>query len=420
MGVYAAFLEQRDHEVGRLLQTIKAEGHNEDTMVLYIVGDNGTSGEGGLDGHDGFTRDGKPQSIEQRLKHVDDLGGELFFNHYAAARGWATNTSFQWTKQVASHLGGTRDPLIVSWPGHIKGAGGFRTQFHHVTDIAPTIYELAGVQRPDSVNGVRQLPLEGKSLVYTFDHPDADSPHVVQYFEMLRNRGIYDGWWAGSRHLLPWEIDFEKWEKRDPAQNPWELYELNSDYSQAHDLAAPTPGGDAKTFVYHAGVVRIPAASAPALGGSAHRITGEINIPDGTAEGVILALGGHYGGFSLYIKNRHVRYEVNAFGSTAGKIVSSQPLPAGSVKIVLDFTPDPKEGPKRPSFSGLFVGPGVARLSINSRPAGETQIAGSSTAFSQYEETLDVGSDLGTPVSSEYVSPFSFTGAIERVTVDLL
>jgi len=453
MEVYAAFLEQTDYEVGRLLQNIKAAGHNEDTVVLYIVGDNGASGEGGLDGHDGYGLDGKPQTIEQRLKHVDDLGGELFFNHYAAAWAWAANTPFQWTKQVASHLGGTRDPLIVSWPGHIKSAGGFRTQFHHVTDIAPTIYELAGVQLPESVNGVKQLPLEGKSLVYTFDHPDAQSPHTVQYFEMLGNRGIYkDGWWAGSRHLLPWEIDFEKWEKSDPTKNPWELYDLNSDYSQAHDLAAqhpdkvkelaqlfdsearrnnvyplvphfslpPSASGDTKTFVYHAGVRRIPAAVAPALGGRPHRITADINITDSTTEGAILALGGHYGGFSLYIKNRRVSYEVNAFGNTAGKIVASDPLPSGKANIVVEFTPAPKEGPKLPSFPGLFIGPGVARLFINSRPVGETPIAGASSAFSQYDETLDIGSDLGTPVSSDYTSPFSFTGAIEKVTVDLL
>jgi len=159
---------------------------------------------------------------------------------------------------------------------------------------------------------------------------------------------------------------------------------------------------------------------APALGGRAHRITAEVDITDGATEGAILALGGHYGGFSLYIKNGHVAYEVNAFGNNAGKIVASEPLPFGKVSIVVEFTPAPKEGPKLPSFPGLFVGPGVARLSINGQPAGEATIAGASSAFSQYDETLDIGSDLGTPVSSDYTSPFSFTGVIERVTMDLL
>jgi hypothetical protein len=244
--------------------------------------------------------DGKKRTIEERLQHIDDLGGELFINHYAAAWAWATNTPFQWSKQVASHLGGTRDPLIVSWPGHIKDAGGLRTQFHHVTDIAPTLYELAGVQLPDVVNGVKQLPLEGFSMVYSFDHPDQPSPHKVQYFEMLGNRGIYkDGWWAGSRHLLPWQSSqLANWEQHSPESNPWELYNLNEDYSQAHDLAAqnpeklkemqqlfdsearrnnvyplvprrapvPAPGGAQTSFVYHAGV-----AAHPDHFGAAHR-----------------------------------------------------------------------------------------------------------------------------------------------------
>lgn len=450
MEVYAAFLAQTDFEVGRLLQTIKADGHNEDTLVLYIVGDNGASGEGGLEGHDELTY-GKQPSVEERLKHIDDLGGELFFNHYAAAWAWAMNTPFQWTKQVASHLGGTRDPLIISWPGHIKEAGALRTQFHHVTDIAPTIYELAGVPFPEVVNGVKQLPLEGTSLAYTFDHPDEPSHHKFQYFEMLGNRGIYkDGWWAGSRHLLPWEIDFEKWEKSDPAKNPWELYNLTDDYSQAHDLAAqnpeklkeleqlfesearrnnvhplvphfslpPAPSAGTKTFVYRPGVQRIPAAVAPAFGGRAHRITAEFVVPAGGAEGAIVALGGHYGGFSLYVKDGRVAYEVNTTGDRAGKIVSTEPLPTGKVTVEVDFTPAANKGPQLPAFPGLFLGPGVARLSINGQSAGEATIGGA-PSFNQYDETLDIGADLGTSVSSDYASPFRFTGKIDKVTVEL-
>ena len=180
-------------------------------------------------------------SDSEKNYYINDLGGEAFSNHYAAGWAWATNTPFQWSKQVASHLGGTRDPLIVSWPGHIKDAGGLRSQFHHVTDIAPTIYELAGVGFPAEVNGVKQLPLEGKSLVYSFDHPNTSSPHTVQYFEMVGNRGIYkDGWWAGSRNLVPWALR-DLWSGKAPAPHPWELYNLNEDYSQAHNLAAKYP-----------------------------------------------------------------------------------------------------------------------------------------------------------------------------------
>jgi arylsulfatase len=441
MEVYAAFMAHTDYEIGRLLHNLKAANHYEDTVVFYIVGDNGASAEGGLDGHDALTADGKPQTIEDRLQHVNDLGGEGFSNHYAAAWAWATNTPFQWSKQVASHL--------VSWPGHIKDAGGLRSQFHHVTDIAPTIYELAGIQFPAEVNGVQQLPLEGKSLVYSFDHPDVPSPHKIQYFEMVGNRGIYqDGWWAGSRNQLPWGL-LNLWSGAAPPPHAWELYNLNDDYSQAHDLAAkypdklkeleqlfdsearrnnvyplvpypllqPTANGGGKSFVYHAGVDRISAAAAPHVVGRPHRITAEVEVPAGGAEGVILAQGGSYGGYALFVKDGHVGYQVNASGNRAGGLLSSETLPIGKSEIVLDFTPD-----KMGMATGLSVfltgGPGIARLSINGKPAGESRIAAFG-GFGLYFETLDVGSDLGTAVTSDYDSPFRFTGKIETVSVDV-
>jgi arylsulfatase len=450
MEVYAGFLAHTDHEVGRLLEEIRSSGHVEDTLVLYIVGDNGASAEGGLDGKDASTVEGKAPSFNDRLKQVDDLGSELFLNHYSAAWAWAMNTPFQWTKQVSSHLGGTRDPLIVSWPGHIKQAGSLRTQFHHVNDIAPTIYELAGIRFPNEVDGVKQLPLEGSSMAYTFDHPDEASHHKIQYFEMLGNRGIYkDGWWAGSRNLLPWQSGLiEVWEKSTPENNPWELYNLNVDYSQAHNLAAqnpeklkemvalfdrearrnqvyplvphklppPSPSGDITSFTYRTGVQRIPAASAPRLVGRAYRITAEVDVPAQGAEGVILAQGGRYGGFSLFVKDGRVSYEVNAFGNQGGSIISSAPLPPGKDRIEIDFTPVQKPGLKDP-WPGRAATPGSARMSINGAAAGETAIA---NFGSYYYETLDIGSDLGTSVSPSYSSPFAFTGTIETVKVDLL
>jgi arylsulfatase A-like enzyme len=447
MEVYAGFLAHTDFEVGRLLRNLQAEGHVEDTIVFYIVGDNGASSEGGLEGHDAMTVAGGPQSLANRLQHADDLGGELFANHYAAAWAWATNTPFQWSKQVASHLGGTRDPLIVSWPGHIKDTGGLRTQFHHVNDIAPTIYDLAGVTFPSEVNGIRQLPLEGRSLAYTFDDPAAPGRHTQQFFEMLGNRGIYkDGWWAGSRHLLPWQV-VQQWESHSPEQNPWELYNLDEDYSQAHDLATqnpeklkemqqlfdsearrnqvyplvphfvplPTPYGDAKSFVYHAGVQRIPAGSAPQLAGRPHRISADIEIPAGGAEGAIVAQGGIYGGYSLFVKGGRVTYAVNAFGNPAGTLVASEPLPEGKAHILLEFTPDEVKEPRK-TLLGFTAGPGVAHLSINGKPAGEAKII---NFGGFYRETLDVGCDLGTAVSSDYVSPFRFTGKIDLVNIDV-
>ena len=219
MEVYAGFLAHTDYEIGRLLRNIKAEGHNEDTIVFYIPGDNGASAESGIEGHDALTAEGKPRSLDERLTHSSEMGSDLYLNHYASGWAFATCTPFQWSKQVASHLGGTRDPLIVSWPGHIKEAGGLRTQFHHVTDIAPTIYELAGIQFPESVEGAKQLPLEGVSMVYSFDHPDEPSPHKVQYFEMVGNRGIYKDGWALGRFTpltLPWDLAAH-WQQGSPA-----------------------------------------------------------------------------------------------------------------------------------------------------------------------------------------------------------
>jgi arylsulfatase len=442
MEVYAAFLAQTDYEVGRMLATIKASGHSEDTAVFYIVGDNGASAEGGLDGRDGFTVQGKPQPLEEREQHADDLGGEYFTNHYATAWGWSMNSPFQWAKEIASHLGGTRDPLVVSWPGHIKAEGGLRTQFHHVIDIAPTFYELAGIQPPDVVRGVKQVPLEGTSLVYTFDHPDEPSHRKTQYFEMLGSRGIYqDGWWAGARNLLPWQNGTPLLDRPIPENIPWELYNLDKDYSQAHNLAAenpdklkqmealfdsearrnhvyplvpkrlpqPTPSDDRTSFVFRSGVERIPAASAPRVAGKAHRITADVEIPAIGADGVILAQGGRGGGFTLFVKNGLVEYEVNAFGNPSGSIIAKEPLASGKANIVVEFTPD---GPMVPGHPN----PGKARLIINGKPAGEAAILNFSANAA---ETMDVGSDLGSPVSASYNSPFAFTGKIETVKLDL-
>ena len=204
--VYAGFAAQTDYEVGRLLQAIREEGKSDNTLVLEIFGDNGGSAEGGLEGTDLLTSSGSPASVSERLAVSDELGSEVFMNHFAAAWAWAMCTPFQGTKWDSSHLGGTRDPLVVSWPARIKSVGGLRTQFQHVNDVAATIYEAAGVTFPEIVDGVKQMPLEGSSFVYTFDHPNEPSHHHVQYFATGGNRGIYkDGWWAGDLYWSTWE-----------------------------------------------------------------------------------------------------------------------------------------------------------------------------------------------------------------------
>ena len=447
MEVYGAFLAQTDYEVGRVIQAVRDEGLADDTLIFYIVGDNGASGEGGLRGFDAVQASGRPETIAARLAHIDDLGGELFTNHYAAAWAWGTDAPFQWTKQVASHLGGTRDPLVVAWPARIK-PGGWRTQFHHVIDIAPTIYEAAGIRFPDVVDGVKQEPLAGTSMVYTWEHPDAPSAHHVQYFEMLGNRGIYkDGWWAGARHRLPWEVA----RALPLGTHPWELYNLEEDYSQAHDLAArypeklkemqalfdsearrynvypllpprrliPSPADGRKSFVYRGAINRIPFAVAPRLFATSHVITADFTVPANGAEGVIIAQGGREGGFSLFIKNGHVVYERNAYGAAHDKIVTPGPLPVGKVHLVCEFIAD--SGPAGPSAPQriAFRATGTARISINGTLAMEGRILHAAGVSPFGGETFDIGSDLGTPVSDEYATPFAFTGALETVRVDL-
>jgi arylsulfatase A-like enzyme len=441
MEVYAAFMAHTDHEIGRLFDTLRADGVADDTLVLFIAGDNGGSAEGGLEGRDVIRADGSPASLEQRLREAEHQGEERFDNHYAAAWAWATDTPFQWTKQVASHLGGSRDPLIVSWPARIKEKGGLRQQFQHITDIAPTIYEAAGVRFPETVDGVRQLPLEGASFLRSFSDSSAPSTHPRQVFETVGNRAIYqDGWWAGARHVEPW-LTFARGEQ-PIGRHPWELYDLTKDYSQAHDLAAerpeklaelvalfeseakrtqvypllpkraplPSPADGRKSFVYRPGADHIPSRLGPDLAGKAYRIEAKIVIPDAGAQGVIFADGGDYGGFSLYVKDGAVTYEANAFANVTGRLTSGR-LAAGARTIVFEFTPT-GEGPASPR--GPFAGRG--RLLVDGAVVAEGPIDNLQVS---YNETLDVGLDSGSPVSPSYAAPFGFTGAIESVRIDL-
>ena len=446
--VYAGFLEQTDYEVGRVLQAIKDEGMSDNTLVLYIVGDNGASGDGTLDGFEYGGPYGQTASVATRLQHADEFGSELFANAYSAAWAWGMNSPLQWMKQVASHLGGIRDPLVVSWPARIKAKGELRSQFAHVVDIAPTLYELAGIRFPDTVNGVKQIPLEGKSMAYTFDNPLAPDVRTLQYFEMLGSRGIYrDGWWAGVRNRLPWNPT-RLFEGLD--EYPWELYDLTKDYSQAENLAAkypeklkemqdafdvearrnqvyplapawnvgrPSPMFGKNTITYHSGVNRIAGGVAPDLNSRIRKIVAVLNLPDARTEGVILANGGRWKGFSIYVKNGHLVCESDGFSPNHQKLVSSDALPVGKVEVVFEV----EKGALSPQDPiGPFDNSGdigrLGRLFINGKPVGEAQFK---SFGSLGWETLDIGSDTGTPVSDAYSVPFAFTGQIEKVTVEL-
>jgi arylsulfatase A-like enzyme len=451
--VYAGFAEQTDYEVGRLLAALKEEGKSDNTLVLEIFGDNGGSAEGGLEGTDLYTSAGVAAGINERLATSDDLGSEIFMNHYAAAWAWALSSPFQGTKQDASHLGGTTDPLVVSWPARIKSTGELRTQFQHVIDIAPTLYEAAGVKLPDSYQGEEQIPLAGSSFVYTFDHANEPSRHHVQYFSTSGNRAIYkDGWWAGNRYASTWEPRgaFSPGPHTDLDRHPWELYNLNEDFSQAHDLASkypeklkelqalfneeaeknhafptlppvdrqPNPTNGRTLFTYREGVDRLNGNSAAPITGKPHLITADISLPPQGGNGVIIAQGGRYGGFTLFVKDRHVFYEVTAYGKRAGRIVSSESLPAGHAHIELQVIPDPPAAgaPASSPFGPSGVRPGKVLLTVNGKQQEEMfgNVLGTINS-----ETLDVGSDLGSAVSTEYSTPNRFTGRIEKVDIQL-
>jgi arylsulfatase len=453
--VYAGFLEQTDYEVGRLLEAIKDEGKTNNTIVLTIIGDNGASAEGGLEGTDARDINGEKKSIEDRENVYDLLGSELYYNHYAASWAWGLNSPFVGTKQDASHLGGTTDPLIITWPGHIKDVGGVRSQFSHVNDIAATIYEATGARFPDTVDGVKQIPLEGKSLVYTFDNANAPTKHTLQYFTTSGNRAIYkDGWWAGDRFQWTWETTYglsgPGKDDKSIDIRPWELYNLNEDFSQAHNLAdkypeklkelikvfdeeatrnnaypilpgrtlnPANPAVNKTVFTYRSGVDRLNSYAAPSLTGRPYTISADVEIPvSEKANGVILAQGGELGGVSLFIKDNVVYFEINAYTARSGELVATDPLRPGKSHIELSVMPTGAIADSSNPIAPRKPSAGDAVLKVNGQAAGQAHFANVNISSG---ETLDIGGDLGSPVSSDYKSPNRFTGKIDLVTVEL-
>ncbi len=456
MEVYAGFLAQTDSEIGRLIDGLKDEGKLNNTLIIYVTGDNGGSAEGGLEGSETnfAVNAGAKDDLATMLSHISDLGSPAFDNHYAAGWSWATTAPFQWMKQIASHFGGTRDGLVINWPGHIEQPSVVRTQFAHVNDVVPTIYAAAHITYPAQVNGVKQRPLDGHSLLPTFTDPTAKTGHNEQYFEIFGNRAIYkDGWVAAARRYAPWELF------TNPAtiyrghfeQDRWELYHVDVDYSEAHDLAAqmpqklaqmkaefdrvahandiypltpmpllnaPMPNAGRTHFSYAEGVERIPLAVTPDLTAHAFRLTADIQAPPGGADGVITAEGGRYGGFSLFVKGGKLIFENNTFGTTHQQIVSTAALAPGHNTIEVDFTPDGN------TASGIIVrrraGPGAATLKLNGEPVGQQHFAVFGGFASAIDEPLDIGRDTGSAVSSDYAAPNPYAGHVARVTIDLL
>ncbi|NMN04545.1 MULTISPECIES: arylsulfatase [unclassified Novosphingobium] len=458
MEVYAAFLEQTDAEVGRLVDQLRQRPGGDNLMVVYIVGDNGGSAEGDLEGtitNEAAKGAGAPNDVATELAHIDQLGGPELANHYAAGWAWATTTPFQWMKQVASHFGGTRNPLIIDWPGHTAQSGVVRSQFGHVNDIAPTVLDAAGITLPAQVDGVPQLPFEGKSLVPTFTNPAAPEAHTEQYFEIFGNRAIYkDGWVAAAkRPYNPWDLlkDVGKIYADTTDQDRWELYNVAKDFSESDDLAAKNPAKLAelkaefvkegtrngvfpliplplgaptlidprqKAFTWRAGTGGLPPSAQPQLVARAHRFEVAISSNAAAGTGVLIAQGGRLGGYVLYERDGRLAFENNAYNQTHEVIVAPSPLPAGPVKVGFAFEPAPVAG----GAGGLGallpkVGGGTIRLLVNGQVVAQGNVAYYPTHAAAFSETLDFGVDRNSQVSKEPAARQPYSGTLDQVTL---
>jgi arylsulfatase A-like enzyme len=444
MEAFAAFTAQTDYEAGRLIDSLRDIGQLDNTLIMFEVGDNGASMEGTLYGvfNEMVSLNGQTEDPAYVLKHLDEVGGPNSYTHFPVGWAWAMNTPFQWGKQVASHFGGTRNPLVISWPDRIKDKGGIRTQFHDVIDVAPTILEAAKVPEPVEVNGVWQKPIEGVSMVYSFDDAKAKGTRGTQYFEMLGNRALYhDGWIAVCRHgRLPWQgsgsFSFDA--------DTWELYKIDEDFSESNDLASKYPEklhelqdmfwaeaakynvlplddrfaeradpsqrpsliAGRTQFTYLQGAHRIPESSAANIKNTSHIITATIDKP---GDGVLVAAGGTVGGWALFVKDGKPVYEYNWFGMERYRITSSDSLPPGRSIVRVEFKYD---------GGGLAKG-GNVTMFLNDKKVGEGRVEKTIYGRFSADETFDTGLDTGSPVSDLYPSPFVFTGTLNKVEIDI-
>jgi len=448
--VFAGFVEMTDHEVGRVVDAIAQTGDLDNTMIVLVYGDNGTSAEGGRNGM--FSEmtyfNGVQETVADMLKVVDKWGGPETYPHMAA--GWAVmfDTPFQWTKQMASDPGGTKVGMAIRWPRGIKSKGELRTQFHHVIDVAPTILEAARLPEPKVVNGTPQRPMDGVSMAYSFDDAGAKDRHVTQYFEMFGNRAIYhEGWFARTTHKAPWEPK----PRRALADDIWELYDTRTDFSLVNDLAAKQPQKLAELkalFMQEAGrnqalpiddrvferivaemvgrpdlmAGRSSLTLAEGMTGMTENvflniknksktITAEIEVPQGRANGTILAQGGRFGGWALYVKDGVPAYDYNFLGLQRFTVAAKAPLAPGKATLRFEFAYD---------GGGLGKG-GTGTLFVNGQRVAEGRIERTQPAIFSADETADVGIDLATPVVETIGAEARsrFTGRIPKVTIEV-
>jgi arylsulfatase len=451
MEVYAGFLEHTDYHVGRLIDTLEQLHVLDDTLIFYIVGDNGASAEGTLQGAfnemANFNGGAQLETPEFMVSKLEEIGTPTSYNHYAVGWAWAMDAPYQWTKQIASHWGGTRNGTIVHWPRGITGTGGTRTQFCHVIDVAPTILEAAGIPEPAFVNGVQQSPMEGTSMLYSLNDADAPERHDVQYFEMVGNRGIYyKGWSAVTKHRTPWVLGQVKLTAFD--DDVWELYDGTADWTQAHDLAMEMPDKlhelqrlwlieavkynvlplddraaermnpdlagrpqliTGSSQLLFPGMKRLSENSVVSIKNKSFAVTAQITAPD-KAEGVIIAQGGHFGGWALYTKDGTAKFVYNVLGMAEFSTEATRPIPAGERQIRMEFAYD---------GGGLGKG-GNVTLYYDGEKVGEGRVPATQPMIFSADETTDIGEDYGMPVTTDYAGDTSkFNGKIDLVQIDL-
>jgi arylsulfatase len=458
--VFGAYLAYTDHEIGRVIQAVEDLGQLDNTLIIYIAGDNGASAEGMLNGtsNEFTTFNGVAVPVKDQFLWYEFWGSERTFLHFSAGWAWAMDTPFKWMKEVASHFGGTAQGVAMSWPGHITDAGGIRRQFHHIIDIVPTILEAAGIAAPEMIDGIAQRPIEGTSMAYTWDKANADAPtrHTTQYFETIGNRAIYhDGWVAATTPVtLPWELSTKPPPDVITGYN-WELYHVAEDPTQFNDLAAQMPDKlkelqdlfheEAKKydvlpldnstlarwntprpsltagrteFTYSGPLTGVPSSAAPNILNKAYTITAEIEIPEGGAEGMIVTHGGRFGGYGLFLSK-------GEFGFGRGKVVflynlldlkrtvwEGPELGAGKHMISFEF---------KPEAPGLGKG-GTGVLSVDGKEVARNGLEHSTPITWPEDETFDIGEDSRTPlalIEYRYDVPFKFTGKIDRLSFEL-
>ncbi len=451
MEVYAGFLEHTDHQVGRLVDALEDLEILDDTLIYYIIGDNGASAEGTVNGAfnemANFNGMAALETPEFMLSKMDEFGSPSSYNHYAVGWAWAMNTPLQWTKQVASHWGGTRNGTIVHWPAGIEERGGLRSQFSHVIDVAPTILEVAGLPEPTMVNGVLQSPMEGTSMLYSFNDAHAPERHDLQYFEMFGNRGIYhQGWSAVTKHRTPWVLMGGELPAFD--DDVWELYDGSSDFSQAHNLAAEQPEKLAElqrlwlieavkynvlplddrtaerlnpdlagrptlirgnSQLFFAGMGRLSENSVVNIKNKSFSVTADIDVPEAGAEGVLIAQGGRFGGWAVYAKDGHLKFVYNVLGIQEFATTADTPIPAGNHQVRMEFAYD---------GGGLAKG-GDVTLYYDGDKVGTGRVDATQPVVFSADETTDIGHETGTTVTPDYTAPDSrFTGRIHWVQLD--